>query len=599
MTKNEIIKFLNDVNPNLRLPKYIDFRIESNTLFLQLPSKGLTSNMQTNEAAFEGWAICLKAWIPTINKVHIDCKSKNLPKANEHYHRFLYRLMKFINIYSWADTTEDFKAEIKQLANINLVVNVPRGNAKQEASHQEAQLEREFCKREKARFDAINHQLPVRFFKREVPCQESFTPNSFLDIWSIEGNTLNIYELKLPTNKQVGIISELMFYVNVMADIMTHKIDIPSTSSSRSFDKLYSMYNDKCCNHINGIFLADAMHSMFEEKEEEILSIINKGEFPISIQYSHQFVHEYVMKRTFYKQEKRHQIAFYNKHLSKIARNMGFFKGEHEFVLQSIDSKYNLFEGIRDAAISYFNNHKITWWGENKKHKSPTGHLVSSQIHCLNHLFAIRNDEKAVKAILENVIGIEIDEILVSPLDNEGYITFEFVHKNKALLGEKHETRGTKCTSIDALVYARRKDGKKMLFPIEWKYTESYDGKEANIESLKRYPERILPTSNIKKWNDIYKVDPYYELMRQTLLVERIIAMPELANIEAHDYMHILVVPNSHTEFRSAIIGAYLPTLKEQSKFRIIDPQALLSPIPADGDYKDLISYLQTRYWKK
>mgnify|MGYP003396714196 CR=1 FL=1 len=46
-------------------------------------------------------------------------------------------------------------------------------------------------------------------------------------------------------------------------------------------------------------------------------------------------------------------------------------------------------------------------------------------------------------------------------------------------------------------------------------------------------------------------------------------------------------------------IVEFIPMLKEEAKFRIIDPQELLSPIPADGEYKDLISYLQTRYWKK
>ena len=73
----------------------------------------------------------------------------------------------------------------------------------------------------------------------------------------------------------------------------------------------------------------------------------------------------------------------------------------------------------------------------------------------------------------------------------------------------------------------------------------------------------------------------------------------KLTGASADDYFHIMVIPNEHTELKSAIVNNYIPTLKDITKFRIIDPQALLSPIPADSDYKDLISYLQTRYWKK
>ena len=45
--------------------------------------------------------------------------------------------------------------------------------------------------------------------------------------------------------------------------------------------------------------------------------------------------------------------------------------------------------------------------------------------------------------------------------------------------------------------------------------------------------------------------------------------------------------------------------LKDSSKFRIIDPHDLLAPIEQEvinnsyEEYKDLINYLQTRYWKK
>ena len=306
------------------------------------------------------------------------------------------------------------------------------------------------------------------------------------------------------------------------------------------------------------------------------------------------------MSKKMYNAEKIRQVAYYHQHLANVAHNMGEFRGQHEFVLKREDCLYNLFEAIRKEVPPYFEKYKITWWGENKKVQKPTGHLVSSQIHCLNHLFALRKDDEAIKTILTNAAGLAIKKILPSPLDEDGYLSFEFVYKNKTLLGEKNETRGAKCTSIDAFIYAQLEDDRKILIPIEWKYTETYSGVEAKEESLKRYPVRLnhlLPASNMKEWKDLYKADPYYELMRQTLLVEQIIAQHDDESLKAVDYVHIVIIPKEHSELRNAIITRYIPTLNDPSKFKIIDPQELLAPLEGNKDYEDLLNYLKTRYW--
>lgn len=286
MDKTEILNELKSTKGNFKLPKNMDFSIEDDVLHIYVSSIGLTSNMQTDDAAFEGWAICLKAWFPTIKKVIIDSKDKVFPIGNVHYNRFLYRLVKFIETYSWAETC-DFAEEIVKFKAYKLVVNAPKREAMKSAEHGEAQLERNYCFSEEAKYDVIDHQLPVHLFNNEVKKEKSITPNSFLDIWSIKGNELNIFELKLPTNKKVGIISELMFYVNVMSDIMKHNIAIPSDSKYRSFNRLFKMYQDKTCTRVNGIFLTDELHPMIELKKCEILTIINEGDFIIDTRYNH------------------------------------------------------------------------------------------------------------------------------------------------------------------------------------------------------------------------------------------------------------------------------------------------------------------------
>ena len=324
------------------------------------------------------------------------------------------------------------------------------------------------------------------------------------------------------------------------------------------------------------------------------------------------------MNTAFSEQERKHHLALLadpQKHeeLFENAEGGGCWWNRDEqkwdhypHILKHENSVCNLYGPIRRRALDYFERHDIAWWRVDTDRYFPTGHLVSSQIHCLNHLFAFRDDPIAIKIILQKATNLPIDKILQSPIDKGGYIAFEFVYQNKSLLKdnsgkyhEKYETRGANCTSIDALVYVQLVNGNKILIPIEWKYTETYNGKEACDKSWQRYPDLIrLENSNLKDVYDLYKADPYYELMRQTLLMEQIIQHKD-CGIEADDYFHIMVIPNEHTELKSAIVHNYIPTLKDITKFRIIDPQELLSPIPADGDYKDLISYLQTRYWKK
>ena len=353
----------------------------------------------------------------------------------------------------------------------------------------------------------------------------------------------------------------------------------------------------------------------FEEFAERCFNVGYKGNF-IYIGNNHKLTAK-MSRRKYYYAERRKQEALYNNKFWGSTPNGGhwtIFKNGKKikvvknlpYILHPNYSKENLYVDIREDALLYFEQNKISWWRQKEDNYSPTGHLVSSQIHCLNHLFAFRNDPIAIKKILQKATNLPIDKILQSPIDKGGYIAFEFVHKNKSLLKdnsgkyhEQDETRGANCTSIDALVYVQLVNGNKILIPIEWKYTETYNGEEACDESWQRYPDLIrLENSNLKDVYDLYKADPYYELMRQTLLMEQIIQHKD-CGIEADDYFHIMVIPNEHTELKSAIVNNYIPTLKDITKFRIIDPQELLSPIPADGEYKDLISYLQTRYWKK
>ena len=272
--------------------------------------------------------------------------------------------------------------------------------------------------------------------------------------------------------------------------------------------------------------------------------------------------------------------------------------GPSRKVLQSHQRLCNLYAGIRDEAPEYFAKNKIAWWHMAAESDSEvSAHLASSQVACLNHLFSIRNDEKAILSILENATGLEFNSVLPSLDDPDSLLSFEFVYHNDELLQEDDlgAGRGTMCTSVDAFVRAKHND-EIWLFPIEWKYTESYAVEDkTNPTRLHRYQSLIEQSNYLKTPVDgiphsIYFQEPFYELMRQTLLSEQMIRN----GIAAHMF-HLCVVPDGNADLRIGISNSYIPMLKDPSSFKLISPITLVSPLKRS--YRDLINYLQTRYW--
>lgn len=249
-----------------------------------------------------------------------------------------------------------------------------------------------------------------------------------------------------------------------------------------------------------------------------------------------------------------------------------------------LNSRNNLHNFMVQDVIDYFEKYEIVFWKTGisgvDEYKMPTGHTLSSQISCLNHLFPFRNDKKAV----EDLFGISNPEKL-----DDGYITFEFTNKNISYLNESCETRGTKCTSIDAFVKSN-----KIGIGIEWKYTETdFDTTKANDYWKQRYIERykpLLKNSNIIENDSLISCQMYYELMRQTLLLEQMTLHDEIP-----DYKNIVVCPKGNKELFECC-NDWKSNLKDNKKFEIIDPKELLANIDS-MKYQPLIDYLSIRYW--
>ncbi len=306
----------------------------------------------------------------------------------------------------------------------------------------------------------------------------------------------------------------------------------------------------------------------------------------------------------------------------------------YPFVLKEDCVDENLYEEIRVSAKEYFRDNGIEWWGDAMKTgKDVPGHTLSSQVACLNHLFCIKNDEKAVLAIV-NGIRNEYDKVSPIPYDNEadqGFIAFEVISDNEWLREDsKERKRGEFCTSIDALICAHHVPTRKNhIILIEWKYTETYKDEDKTCYTrMKRYNNLI---SSSKKYlekpkedkyeGSVYYQEPFYQLMRQTLWAEQIIkhrpSNPRAKKkepIEAEDYLHIHVIPKGNTVLLNKGFKEKGDNLMEKTwrsmlkkdgddRYILIDPEVLLKPIVEDKDladkYSDLIKYLRTRYWRR
>lgn len=307
---------------------------------------------------------------------------------------------------------------------------------------------------------------------------------------------------------------------------------------------------------------------------------------------------------------------------------------ERDFVL--LDGKYNLFNSInnkeRECVLNYFETNNISWWGG----KNVSGHVLSSQIACLNHLFPLRNNAEALKDILNAVTKIGIKEILPIPdwldkneNDKKHYIAFETIsqkdHLNETKDGGKL-TRGSNCTSIDALILAKDNNNTVWIIPIEWKYTEFYQSQDKSKEDrsnekkgsngkgkerMSRYCDLITKSKQLKSFEEykgsIYFQEPFYQLMRQTLWAEQVVCNEPDAWYGAKRYLHIHIVPDNNLDLlnknyrrfqfmKDGMEKTWKDLLKDKSLYCRIDPSCFLQPIKSK--YSILYEYLQTRYWK-
>lgn len=200
-------------------------------------------------------------------------------------------------------------------------------------------------------------------------------------------------------------------------------------------------------------------------------------------------------------------------------------------------------------------------------------HVRSSAASCINVLGNLGKTENTNDLIIFlNHYGLNVEEIIPFPsgedvggkrYDDKGNVVFEWVGPLKSPINELGGNRGINRTSIDAYILAKIERKITQLL-IEWKFTETYPSKTfthrfgglKGNERLRRYSNVLAKLRKKKDFPfDMHDEDtfglsdlgyePFYQLLRMTLLAKSTTPMQLTSNISIQDYR---VIHLSHSQ---------------------------------------------------
>lgn len=320
------INILNSLKVGIRsFPKdiFLNYDVPHKNLVMTLTKEaaGFSNpiNMQDNRACFEAWCLIIKAKASDSDlKIELDVRDikeadydGNLPK-NGHLGRFLYRILKFREQYKdWfklSEKLENLKDKFKTyLDSHTFVTSAPDKEANDNLddlkNNLESYIEYVFWDSYRAQRDIlkldrgaiVGRQLPVSLFEgTKLNTNGVFTwGKSAVDFWALDGDTINVYELKV-NNPMVGIITEIFFYSNYIHDVfiagylnhtkgkVSHKTDV----QLRNYDKITG-------KKVQGIMISNrrdddkGWHTSLDElTRRKITDIMNTNDTAGIIQYT-------------------------------------------------------------------------------------------------------------------------------------------------------------------------------------------------------------------------------------------------------------------------------------------------------------------------
>lgn len=310
------------------------------------------------------------------------------------------------------------------------------------------------------------------------------------------------------------------------------------------------------------------------------------------------------------------QFKISSPYFSDIARSEGLYKGEpRSFCLPIESAEQNLVPEIRESALSHFAEHSIKW--HNGQNGKPSNHLCSSQVCCVNFLFPFADRPNELAQVFRPVYP-EIENML--PVENGRYVSFEWIGQEN-YLGERvplngKRSRGALCTSADSIVMFERKDNKRQVVLIEWKYTESYGGNFIKIADSGRDRTEIYRhlfekadcpiNKDILPGFDSLFYEPFYQFMRQQFLANE---MEKAHEMDADVVSVLHIAPAHNYEFRKvtspdleklgeSATSIWKKLVKNEDRFISISIEKLFGNLSETKlpEIKSWIEYVHTRY---
>lgn len=284
---------------------------------------------------------------------------------------------------------------------------------------------------------------------------------------------------------------------------------------------------------------------------------------------------------TFAADEHRSQLAYFQANLSERAGHRG-----RGFQLRPEHRLDGLIPEARGAAEAIFEALKIQW-------HPYIGHGRSSQACCLNFLMPLAERPELLLRWVQGISEENAAEMI--PLEDarvgdSRYVAFEYTGPDGIdYLGEsegKAPPRGANATAADAAIAFVDGQGRRQLWLIEWKYTESYLthrlSPDRNGTRVKRYAEKAFdPDGPIRadlglELEDFFH-EPLYQLLRQQMLawqIEKSGAF-DLARVlhlspAGNRALHVITAPNLREiggTAQSDLFEAYRATLRSPDRF--------------------------------
>ena len=275
----------------------------------------------------------------------------------------------------------------------------------------------------------------------------------------------------------------------------------------------------------------------------------------------------------------------------------------------------NLYPAIRgkNGVRQFFRERGIKWQGPRS--------MVSSQVACVNFLLPLISVKGALTAVIRAIDNDVQDVIeIVDGKGNQSLVEFEWIGIDKSLEGGTR--RGQYETSVDSFIIAETKKGRR-AYLMEWKYTEKSgdgdykgEGRKGEVRWPRYAPLYSTAFSSFGTENGAVPMnellyEPFYQLMRNRLLGDRMVAGREHGVLDAKV---VVIVPEENIAYRESITSPPLakrfPDLKTVDEvmratlknpdavFKMVTPTELREAVESECEdaVSDWAEYIRERY---